>query len=135
VVNLIVAIIIILTISNSLMMSVMERTGEIGTCLAIGVSKGKMMRRFVAEGITIGLIGGLVGAALGVGLAIVISANGIPMPAPPGGSEGYVAKIMVTWKLVVEALALGTVTTLIASLFPAWQASRLIIVDALRHNR
>jgi putative ABC transport system permease protein len=135
VVNLIVGIIIVLTISNSLMMSVMERTGEIGTCLAIGASRGRMMRRFIAEGTTIGLIGGLLGTGLGLALATAISAKGIPMPPPPGASEGYVAGIIVTWKVVAAALALGIGTTLVASLFPAWKASRLIITDALRHNR
>jgi putative ABC transport system permease protein len=135
VVNLIVGFIIVLTISNSLMMSVMERTGEIGTCLAIGVPRAKMMRRFIVEGVTTGLLGGLAGVAIGVGLATGISIRGIPMPPPPGGSEGYTAKIFVTWGIVAEAFALAVATTLIASLFPAWKASRLIIVDALRHNR
>ncbi len=135
VINLIVAIIIVLTISNSLTMSVMERTGEIGTCLAVGVTRTKTMRRFIAEGMAIGLLGGLLGVATGIGLAIGISAKGIPMPPPPGGSEGYVARIIVTWRVALEALALGVVTTLLASLFPAWKASRLTIVDALRHNR
>ena len=135
VVNLIVGIIIVLTISNSLMMSVIERTGEIGTCLALGISRQKMLRRFIVEGTTIGLVGGLVGAVLGLALGAAISVKGIPMPPPPGGSEGYVAKIIVTWKIVVAALALGLVTTLVASVFPAWKASRMVIVDALRHNR
>ena len=135
VVNLIVCIIIVLTISNSLMMSVVERTGEIGTCLAIGVSGSRVMRRFIAEGMAIGLVGGLAGAGLGLGLAAAISARGIPMPPPPGGSQSYVARITVTWQIVAAAFGLGFATALIASFFPAWKASRLVIVDALRHNR
>ena len=135
VVHLIIGFIIVLTISNSLLMSVMERTGEIGTCLAIGVPRGRIMRRFIVEGITLGLLGGIVGVAIGIGLAKGISIKGIPMPPPPGRSEGYVAEIFVTRKIVAEAFGLAVATTLIASLFPAWRASRLVIVDALRHNR
>jgi len=135
VINLIVGVIIVLSISNTLTMSVIERTGEIGTCLAIGVSREKMLRRFVAEGTIIGLIGGVAGAVLGLILAAIISAKGISMPPPPGGSQDYLARIMVTREIVARALALGLATTLIASLFPAWKASRLVITDALRHNR
>jgi putative ABC transport system permease protein len=57
------------------------------------------------------------------------------MPPPPGRSEGYIGKIMVSWGLVLSALLLAMVTTLLAGLYPAWKASRLVIVDALRHNR
>jgi len=135
VVNLIVGAIIVLTISNSLMMSVMERTGEIGTSLAIGVSRRGILNRFLAEGASIGLIGGFMGVLVGLALAFAISTQGIPMPPPPGGSDSYTARILVTWNIAASALGLSILTTLAASVFPAWKASRLIITDALRHNR
>jgi putative ABC transport system permease protein len=135
VIDLIVAVIIVLMISNSFTMSVIERTGEIGTSLAIGVTRVRTLRRFIAEGVAIGLLGGLLGVATGVGLAVAISVKGIPMPPPPGGSQGYLARIIVTWRVAIEALGLGIGTALLASLLPAWRASRLIIVDALRHNK
>jgi putative ABC transport system permease protein len=68
-------------------------------------------------------------------LAVAISSQGIPMPPPPGMSVGYMGKILVSWTLVLSALALALMTTLVASVYPAWKASRLVIVDALRHNR
>jgi putative ABC transport system permease protein len=135
IVNLIIAAIIVLTISNSLVMNVMERTGEIGTCMAMGATRAKVMKQFLAEGMALGLLGGLLGVALGVGLAKLISVKGIPMPPPPGGTEGFVAQILVNWRVVVTAFALALLTTLLASLYPSWKASRLVITDALRHSR
>jgi putative ABC transport system permease protein len=135
VVNLVIALIVALSISNTLTMNVMERTGEIGTIMALGVTRGAVLRRFLSEGVVVGLTGGALGCAAGIALAMAISAHGIPMPPPPGGSEGYLGKIMVTWQLVLFALALALITALLASLYPAWKASRLVIVDALRHNR
>lgn len=72
---------------------------------------------------------------IGLLLATIISAIGIPMPPPPGMARGYTGEILITPDMLLEALALAIVTTLIASLYPAWKASRMQIVDALRHNR
>jgi putative ABC transport system permease protein len=131
----IIAAIIVLSISNTMIMGVMERTGEIGTAMALGATRSRIGAQFVVEGIVLGILGGLVGVALSVALATAISAIGIPMPPPPGMAHGYVGQIMVTPTLAVQAFGLASVTTLIASIFPAIKASRLSIVDALRTNR
>ncbi len=83
----------------------------------------------------LGMFGGLLGVVGGYGIARLISAIGIPMPAPPGMAFGYRAEIMVTLPIVLQAFALAIVTTLAASLYPAWMASRMNIVDALRRYR
>lgn len=135
VVKLIIGIIIVLTISNTQTMNVLERTTEIGTSLAIGVRSSEVLLQFLLEGLLIGVLGGFVGVLLAFGLAEVISSIGIPMPPPPGMARGYTGAIMITGPLVVDALVLSTITTLLASLMPAWKASRLNIVDALRTNQ
>lgn len=135
VVKFIIAVIIVLSISNTMTMSVMERTVEIGTSMALGVRKRRIMRLFLLEGGLLGAIGGLCGVTLGYLLAQAISAIGIPMPPAPGMSRGFIAGIIITPQIVAEALTLAVSTTLIASIYPAWRASRLVIVDALRHNR
>jgi putative ABC transport system permease protein len=48
---------------------------------------------------------------------------------------GYTAQIAVTLPMALQAAALAVATTIAASLYPAWVASRMNIVDALRHNR
>ena len=135
IVRLIIALIIVLSISNTLVMTVLERTGEIGTLMAIGLKRYKILQLFITEGLMLGVIGGLIGVAIGTTLAIVISAIGIPMPPPPGMEAGYTGEIMITWQLVLGTLSLAVLTTLIGSLYPAWKASNMIVVDALRYNR
>lgn len=134
VVKLIIALIIILSISNTMTMSVMERTREIGTAMALGVRRRRILALFLIEGVLLGLLGGLLGMGLGYGLALLISAIGIPMPPAPGMSRGFIAGIVITPAILADALVLALASTLIASLYPAWRASRLVIVDALRHS-
>jgi putative ABC transport system permease protein len=135
VMKIIIGLIIVLTISNTLTMSVLERTTEIGTSLAVGVRSGTVMRLFIIEGVLIGALGGLIGVILGYLLAMLISTIGIPMPAAPGMAHGYVAQIAVTPGLVLDGVVLALVTTLLASAFPAWKAGRMNIVDALRYSQ
>ena len=134
-VKLIVASIIVLGISNTMMMGIIERTGEIGTAMALGRTRRQMLAQFLGEGLLIGVLGGVMGLGVGWLLAALLSWVGIPMPPAPGMVRGYTAGIMVTPGLAFDALVLAALTSLVASFYPAWRASRLVIVDALRHNR
>jgi len=133
--KLIIALIIVLGIANTMTMNVLERTGEIGTLMALGNRSKQIMRLFVTEGLILGLIGGVSGTLIGYILAETISYVGIPMPPAPGMSTGFTGQIRVTLGLTAQALAIAVITSLVASLYPAWKASRLNIVDALRQNR
>jgi putative ABC transport system permease protein len=135
VVKFIIALIVILSISNTMTMNVLERTGEIGTLMAIGTKKREILKLFVSEGLVLGVIGGAVGVLIGALLAVVISAIGIPMPPAPGMSHGFTAEILVNQTLAIEGFLLAAFTAIGASIYPAIKASRLNIVDALRHNR
>lgn len=135
VVKFIIGLIIILTISNTQTMSVLERTTEIGTSLAIGLRRSEILRMFLFEGCLLGLFGGILGLLVGYSLAQVISAVGIPMPPPPGMVRGYIGQILIDSKLAIDSLVLAFVTTLLASAMPAWKASRMNVVDALRTNQ
>jgi putative ABC transport system permease protein len=134
VVKVIIAIIILLSISNTMMMAVMERTSEIGTVMAIGAPAKDVMSMFVVEGLILGVVGSLTGLCFGYLLASLISYIGIPMPPAPGMAEAYTARILLTWPLVIESGAIVLQTTLFASIYPAWKASRMVIVDALRQS-
>lgn len=133
VVKIMIAVIIVLSISNTMMTNVRERVSEIGTCMALGDRRLTILRRFLAEGAVMGLFGGLIGAVVGIGLARLISWVGIPMPPPPGMASSYIAGILVTPGLVLDAIALSVITAFLAGLYPAWKASSMSIVDALRH--
>ena len=135
VVKVIIALIVILSISNTMTMNVLERTGEIGTLMAVRTKKRRILTLFVSEGMILGVCGGLVGILIGVLLAWLVSAIGIPMPPAPGMSHGFTAEILVTKTLTFEAFVLAALTAVAASIYPAITASRMDIVDALRHNR
>jgi putative ABC transport system permease protein len=131
----IIALIVILSITNIMTMNVLERTGEIGTLMAMGTRRRGILGLFVNEGIALGLVGGFSGLLLGLLFAYVISIIGIPMPPAPGMSHGFIAELMVTPSLAAKSVITTFGAVLIASGYPAWKASRLNIVDALRHNK
>lgn len=134
-IKLIIALIILLSISNTMTMNVMLRIGEIGTSMALGVKRTGIIRLFLSEGILLGCIGGLLGLIVGLLLAYILSNIGIAMSPPPGMSRSFTGQILVTWNVALKSIVLAIGTTLLASVYPAWKASRMQIVDALRHNR
>lgn len=135
VVKAIIGLIIVLSISNLLVMTVMERTGEIGTLMAVGYRRRSILRLMFTEGLLLGVVGGALGTLVAVVLALGISAVGIPMPPPPGSDAGFTGEIRLTVALVLGAFVLAVVVTALAAVYPAWKASRLEVVNALRHNR
>ena len=104
VIETIIAIIILLSIANTLMMNVVERTGEIGTAMALGVTRATIMRLFVLEGMLLGVGGCMVGLVLGSIAAYFISMIGIPMPPPPGMGRGFTSEILVYQRHAAERL-------------------------------
>ncbi|HET8875631.1 MAG TPA: FtsX-like permease family protein [Casimicrobiaceae bacterium] len=135
VVAVLIAIILVLGIANLLTMSTLERTGEIGTMLALGTPRSSVLRMHFMEGLLLGLAGAIAGLAIGAVLAAVISWIGIPMPPPPGRDAGYRAEILLSLPIILDAVALALASAAIAGAYPAWKASRMPIVDALRFNR
>lgn len=125
---------ILLTIANTQTRAVLERTHEIGVLMATGWRRGRVLRFFLVEGLLIGLIGAVGGIMFAFGVANLVEwSGGIPMPPPPGMNRGYTAQIMLNGALVAQAVALALASATAAGAWPAWRASRLDVVDALRH--
>jgi putative ABC transport system permease protein len=131
----VVAIIIVLGIGNTLSMAVMERTGEIGTTLAMGANRWRVLRNFMFEGISLAIIGGAVGIFVAWLLALLITALGFQMPPPPGMSRAWTVQIHVTPSVIWNTLLVAIPAIILASIYPAWRASSLKIIDALRVAR
>jgi len=129
----IIGIIVIFSIANTLLMSVMERVNEIGTIRAMGATRPLVLKSFIYEGIIIGIIGGIIGVIIGIIMSYLININGIPMPAAPSMTRGYVAYIKLNPQVLIYGFLLALVTAFISSIFPARKASKMKIVDALRH--
>jgi putative ABC transport system permease protein len=132
--QLIILVMLALSVASTINMVVYERTGEFGTLLAVGLRRHQIFKLVLLENALLGLLGSLLGVVIGIGLAGTISAIGLPMPPPPGSNAGYIATIrLVPWVLAMAAL-IGAMAAVMAAVLPARRASRLLVVEALRHN-
>ncbi len=123
-------------IMNIMIVSLMERTREIGILKALGAKGRTVMGIFLTEALLIGVIGGVVGIAAGALLANLFSGllgGGFTMGGrtPSDLSFGTITPIL-TPELALWALFFGVVVSVVFALYPAWRASKLDPVDALR---
>jgi len=108
-------------IMNIMLVSVTERTREIGIRLAVGALERDVLMQFLVEAITLSSFGGLIGIALAVGASIVLAdAIEVPFVLEPG--------------VVVLAFLFSAVVGVIFGFFPARRAACLNPIDALRHE-
>jgi len=134
VLRLIILVMVLLSVGNSVNMSLFERVGEFGTMRAVGDRGRKIFALVVTEGALLGLVGATLGVLIGIALALGISAVGIQMPPPPNSNLGYVAEIRLVPSVVAGAFVTGFVATVLASLLPALRVARIPVVEALRQN-
>lgn len=113
-------------IASVLVVSVVQRSKEIGILRAMGGSRGQMMRIFLIQGAVVGLLGSLMGSAIATGLLIVWRA----VAKNPDGTPMFV--ITVSPSLYVSAAVVATLAGLIAAVTPALRAARLEPVEAIR---
>ena len=131
----IIAIVVMFAVANTMIMSVFERTNEIGVLRAIGMSRGRLVTMLILEGIWIGTLGSVLGAMTSWGIAFGLDVSGgFPMPPPPGSTDGFQAFLNITPQTYVIAFLVVFFATIISSLYPAFVASRVKIVEAL-HSR
>lgn len=132
--QLIVLCVVIFSIFNTMNMSVLERTGEIGTLMALGDTRMDIMKLFLTEGFVLGALGGILGIAGSLIVAKVVTYIGIPMPPPPASTKAWVVEIWFIPTIVVFTYILALMSSVLSSLYPAYKASKLSIAEALRHN-
>ena len=132
--QLIILVMLVLSVASTINMAVFERTGEFGTLLAMGLRRLQIFKLVLLENILLGCLGGVLGVIVGVIVAGIISGIGIPMPPPPGSNIGYIAYIRVVPWVLVAAAVIGMLAAMVAAVLPGRRASRLPVVEALRHN-
>ena len=114
-------------IANTMMMSIYERTKEIGIMKVLGCSLGKIRDLFLLEAGFIGLSGGAIGLLLSYGISAVIN-------AVAGGSTGYSTLSYIPLWLSVVALIFAVIIGMLAGLMPALRAMKLSALSALRNE-
>ena len=120
---------------NAMLMSVRERTREIGTMRALGMRRSRVVRLFVLEGMALGVASAVVGALAGGAVVAYLAATGIPMKA---ASLAWMAGGDVLYPALVPASLLRAVVSIVllstlAAIYPAFSASRLEPREALHH--
>ncbi|MHC4990664.1 MAG: ABC transporter permease [Planctomycetota bacterium] len=113
-----------IVVMNTMLMSVFERTREIGILRAVGWSKGMILRQVVAEALIVGGLGGPVGIALGVGM---IEAMGL------FGELSWITGDY-GWSLLTIAMAVAVGMVLVGAAYPALRAVRITPIEALRYE-
>ncbi|NNJ77445.1 MAG: FtsX-like permease family protein [Anderseniella sp.] len=108
-------------IMNIMLVSVTERTREIGIRLAVGAQESQVLMQFLVEAVVLSLIGGLIGIALGLGLA-GFAANILKVP------------FIFEPNIVMIAFVFSALVGVIFGYFPARRAARLNPIEALRHE-
>jgi putative ABC transport system permease protein len=124
---------VVMSSANTMMMSIFERTREIGTMLAMGTPRTWVIALFVLEGLATGALGAAAGVLAGNGLGELLNRAGLWMPAPPGYLNGIPFRVRHVPAYMIGSSILVVLTLALASIPPAIRAARLRIVEALAH--
>jgi putative ABC transport system permease protein len=122
-------------IVNAMLMSVHERTREIGTVRALGMRRSAVIRLFVLEGVALGTVAATLGVAFGGAIVLYYGAHGIPMNTVTlswmaGGDHLYP---LLRWQSAARAAGAIAALSTLAAVYPAFTASRLEPREALHH--
>ncbi|MFM1892196.1 MAG: hypothetical protein RLZ44_1273 [Pseudomonadota bacterium] len=123
--------VVLISIMNVLIMAVYERIREIGTISAIGTRPGTVLALFVSEGFLLGLVGTVVGTLISLGAIALV--NQMTITFSFGRQEGLILTPTIAAGDVLFTGVLTILVAVVASLQPAWKASRMDPIEALRH--
>lgn len=132
---LMISLVVLFTTVNTLTMSVMERIPEIGSLRAMGLRRSAIRWQFLLEGAVIGIAGATLGVIVSIIFTQIFNLSGFSW-SPPGSVESRDLKILLFANpllLIGTWLLMATVAT-VSSLLPARYASRMNIVNAIRHH-
>jgi putative ABC transport system permease protein len=118
---------------NIMLVSVTQRTREIGVQKALGAQRKYILMQFLAEALTITFIGGLLGVILAYVVALSVGRLTLYSAFAKNGEAGDIRLIIAPGTLLASTLILGAVG-LISGMIPAFRASRLDPIEALRHE-
>jgi putative ABC transport system permease protein len=119
-------------IMNIMLVSVTERTREIGIRKAVGARRKDILSQFLVESVMVSLLGGLVGVVAGWGVSRLIA--GLPMPGASGAAAGQGLQTVVTPESVLLAFGVSAAVGIFFGIYPASRAAQLHPIQALRYE-
>lgn len=132
IITVIVSLIVVLSIANTMTMSIFERSRETGTLRAMGARPRRIVGLFLLEGTVLGLLGAASGLLVGIAVARAVSRVGITYPSPPGSTRPYIGGIDLVPAYLLFSCAVSMLATVAATALPALRSVRIRVVDALR---
>jgi putative ABC transport system permease protein len=129
-----------LGVFNTMLMSVMERTGEIGVLRALGMRRREVVGLFLLEATSIALVGGILGAALGAAGGFYLQEVGVDLGSAVDRLNGAIPLTSTVYgkvsaNVVGGAVGLGLLMAVVGGWLPALRASRIPPVEAMRARR
>ncbi len=134
VLGIILLLVVSMSVTNTMLMAISERLREMGTMLALGISRWRIRVNFAIEGAIMGGLGGATGLIAAAAIATLMNFAGIQMPPPPGRSSPYPLVIFVDPYTYAIMFAIIIVAAALAAWLPTRRLARLEIVEALRQN-
>lgn len=122
-----------LMVINTMVVSVYERTREIGISKALGASESDILRMFLAECLFIGALGGIFGDFFGVILSTLIDRVGRPLLISRLGIENIGHLTALNFNILAAGFVISLCVSVLSGLYPAWRAAKLDPIKALRH--
>lgn len=129
--------IVVVGVANTIMMSVMERLREFGSMMAMGTSPWQIFRLIAYEGLLLGLLGFVVGLAVGYVLVAYLGAVGIDASEQRDALQNMrgVSNVIypyLGWSRMLFIAGAVLLVTVLATLYPAWRAARLVPLHAIQ---
>jgi putative ABC transport system permease protein len=133
-VSVLIGAVVLFTIGNTMSMTVVERTVEIGTVRALGLRRRNVRRMFVVEAIVLGSVGCVIGIIVSMMLAWLVNELGLTW-TPPARIEPapFAVRVAGEYVMILSAAVGLVVVASLSAILPAARAARMNIVDALRH--
>ena len=129
----VILLMVLFAVTNTLSMTVVERTREIGALRAMGTQPREVVRNFVLEALVMGISGVAIGMLIAVGVSLFFYAMDFQMPPPPARSQGYPLVVYIHLPLYFFTAISVLALSLIAAWLVARKTARKPIVEALAH--